>query len=44
VKPSIILGATAAKALLGSRVRVTVDRGRWLKSDLAEHVMVTVHP
>jgi uracil-DNA glycosylase family protein len=46
VKPSIIvcLGATAAKALLGSSVRVTVDRGKWLESDLAEHVMVTVHP
>jgi DNA polymerase len=46
VKPSIIvcLGATAAKALLGPSVRVTVDRGRWLESDLAEHVMVTVHP
>ncbi|HEY2864443.1 MAG TPA: UdgX family uracil-DNA binding protein [Casimicrobiaceae bacterium] len=46
VQPRIIvcLGATAAKALLGPSVRVTVDRGRWLKSDLAEHVMVTVHP
>jgi len=46
VKPSIIvcLGATAAKALLGPTVRVTVDRGRWVESDLAEHVMVTVHP
>lgn len=46
VKPSIIvcLGATAAKALLGPSIRVTVDRGKWLESDLAEHVMVTVHP
>jgi len=46
VKPKIIvcLGATAAKALLGSSVRVTVDRGKWLDSDLAEHVTVTVHP
>ena len=46
VKPSVIvcLGATAAKALLGPSVRVTVDRGKWLESDLAEHVMVTVHP
>ncbi|MEO8565199.1 MAG: UdgX family uracil-DNA binding protein [Betaproteobacteria bacterium] len=45
VKPSIIvcLGATAAKALLGPSVRVTVDRGKWLESE-AEHVMVTVHP
>jgi DNA polymerase len=46
VRPSIIvcLGATAAKALLGPSIRVTVDRGRWLESDLAEHVMITVHP
>jgi DNA polymerase len=46
IKPSIIvcLGATAAKALLGPSARVTVDRGKWLESDLAEHVMVTVHP
>ena len=46
VKPKIIvcLGATAAKALLGPAMRVTVDRGRWLDSDLAERVMVTVHP
>ncbi|MEP6998530.1 MAG: UdgX family uracil-DNA binding protein, partial [Betaproteobacteria bacterium] len=46
VKPRIIvcLGATAAKALLGPSVRVTVDRGSWLESDLAEHVMVAVHP
>jgi DNA polymerase len=46
VKPGIIvcLGATAAKALLGPSVRVSVDRGKWLESDLAEHVMVTVHP
>ena len=46
VKPRIIvcLGATAAKALLGPVVRVTIDRGKWLESDLAERVMVTVHP
>lgn len=46
VKPRIVvcLGATAAQALLGPSIRVSVDRGRWLESDLAEHVMVTVHP
>ena len=46
VRPRVVvcLGATAAKALLGPAIRVTVDRGRWLESDLAEHVMVTVHP
>jgi len=46
VKPEVlvILGATAAKALLGSKVRVTKDRGRFLESDLAPAVSVTVHP
>jgi uracil-DNA glycosylase family protein len=40
----VCLGATAAKALLGSKVRVTQDRGRFLESDLASAVSVTVHP
>jgi DNA polymerase len=40
----VCLGATAAKALLGSKVRVTKDRGRFLESDLAPAVSVTVHP
>jgi DNA polymerase len=46
VKPEVLvcLGATAAKALLGSKVRVTKDRGRPLDSDLAPIVTVTVHP
>jgi DNA polymerase len=46
VQPEILvcLGATAAKALLGSKVRVTRDRGRFLESDLAPAVAVTVHP
>jgi DNA polymerase len=46
VNPRIIvcLGATAAHALLGEAVRVSIDRGRWLASDLADYVMVTVHP
>jgi uracil-DNA glycosylase family protein len=46
VRPEILvcLGATAAKALLGSKVRVTKDRGRFLESDLAPAVSVTVHP
>jgi len=38
------LGATAAQALLGAGVRVTVSRGRALASPLAPLVMVTVHP
>ena len=46
VEPEVLvaLGATAAKALLGGKVRVTRDRGRFLESDLAPTVTVTVHP
>src|SRR5215210_2165495 len=46
VKPEIVvcLGATAAKALLGSKVRVTRDRGRFIEADFAPLVTVTVHP
>jgi uracil-DNA glycosylase family protein len=46
VRPDVLvcLGATAAKALLGSQVRVTRDRGRFLETDLAPAVTVTVHP
>jgi DNA polymerase len=40
----VCLGATAAQALLGRRFRVSVDRGRWVTSSLAPHVMATVHP
>jgi uracil-DNA glycosylase len=46
VQPRVLvcLGATAAKSLLGSAVRVTVDRGRDLPTRLAPHAMVTMHP
>ena len=40
----MLLGATAAKALLGPSFRVTRDRGRPLESDVAPIVMATVHP
>ena len=40
----LAMGATAATQLLGSKVRVTADRGRRLQSPLAEIVMVTIHP
>ena len=43
-KVVVCLGATAAKALIGSKFRVTRDRGRWVESDLAPRVMGTVHP
>ena len=46
VAPHAILamGATATTQLLGSKVKVTQDRGRPLDSDLAEVVVVTIHP
>jgi DNA polymerase len=46
VKPEalVLLGATAAKALLGSSFRVTRHRGALLDSDLAPIVAATIHP
>ncbi len=46
VKPEavVLLGATAAHALVGSGIRIGRDRGQPLDSDLAEHVTVTAHP
>ncbi len=46
VKPEVIvlLGATAAQALLGRAFRVTEQRGEWVPSDLAPKVMATYHP
>jgi DNA polymerase len=40
----VLLGATAAQALLGPDFRVTRDRGHALVSDLAPFVLATVHP
>jgi DNA polymerase len=46
VRPEVVvcLGATAAKALLGSEVRVTRDRGNFREADFAPAATVTVHP
>jgi DNA polymerase len=46
VKPEavVLLGATAAQALLGSWVRIGRDRGRPVESELAELVTITTHP
>jgi DNA polymerase len=46
VKPEalVLLGATAAKALLGSSFKVTQHRGELLDSDLAPIVTATIHP
>jgi uracil-DNA glycosylase family protein len=40
----VMLGATAAKALLGSGFRLTEKRGRPIDSALAPFVTATVHP
>jgi uracil-DNA glycosylase len=46
VRPRVLvcLGATAAQALLGREFRVSRQRGVPVDSDLAEHVVATVHP
>jgi uracil-DNA glycosylase family protein len=46
VEPRVLvcLGAIAAQALLDRQFRVTRERGRPVESDLAEHVIATVHP
>jgi uracil-DNA glycosylase family protein len=46
VSPRVLvcLGATAAQSLLGKQFRVTKERGRWVESELAEHVTATIHP
>jgi DNA polymerase len=40
----VLLGATAAQALLGPQFRVSRERGRPLDSDLAGVVIATAHP
>jgi DNA polymerase len=46
VEPRVLvcLGATAAQALLGRQFRVTRERGKPVESDLAKHVLATIHP
>jgi len=46
VKPEAVLamGATAARSLFGTKVKVTKDRGRPLESPLAPVAAVTIHP
>jgi uracil-DNA glycosylase len=40
----VLLGATAAKALMGGSFRLTRHRGEALDSDLAPFVTATIHP
>jgi uracil-DNA glycosylase len=46
VKPEalVVMGAVAAKSLLGNSFRVTERRGQLLDSDLAPIVVATIHP
>jgi len=46
VRPRVLvcLGATAAKALLGTSFKVSIERGRFVDSPLAPLVTATVHP
>jgi uracil-DNA glycosylase family protein len=46
VEPRVILclGATAARAVMGGKVRVTEARGQALKSPLGKAVVITIHP
>ena len=46
VRPGVLvcLGATAAQAIFGSSFRVTRERGKLLRSQLAPRVVATVHP
>jgi DNA polymerase len=46
LEPEVVvcLGATAAQALLGRQFRVSTQRGRFVPSPLAPHVLATVHP
>jgi DNA polymerase len=40
----VLLGATAAQAVMGPLFRVTAERGKLLESSLAPAVIATVHP
>ena len=46
VRPKVIvcLGATAAQALLGSKFKVSKQRGQFIESTLAPYILATVHP
>jgi DNA polymerase len=46
LRPRVVvcMGATAAMSLLGSKVRVTRDRGRIIPSAFTWRTLVTIHP
>ncbi len=43
-KVIVLLGATALQTLVGKEFRIGADRGKPLPSNLAPHVVATVHP
>ena len=43
-KAIVLLGATAARSLLGSSIRITRDAGKILATHYAEHTVISVHP
>ena len=46
IRPRVIvcLGATAALSLIGSRFRISAERGRWVTTHWADALMATHHP
>ena len=46
IVPDIIvaLGGTAVRALLGPKVKVLVNRGKFFESEWGPKILVTVHP
>jgi DNA polymerase len=46
IEPRVILcmGATAARSVMGGKVRVTENRGHPLQSPLGKQVVITIHP
>jgi uracil-DNA glycosylase family protein len=40
----VLLGATAAQAVLGPAVRVSTERGKVVKSRFADKTLLTIHP
>jgi DNA polymerase len=40
----VALGSTAAMSLMGHKVGVTAERGKWLDRDDGRKVLITLHP
>jgi len=40
----VALGGTAVRALLGPKVKVLVNRGKFFESEWGPKILVTVHP